>query len=116
MATTLAEMITYVRSQTLVQADDVSSAVITQMLNAGLNQLSLAFSWPWLQETADLTTVADTQTVALPSDFRKAFVIIENDTRVKLQEITFEQFVEAAEGVYKEEYDLHVKDKGDGDA
>ena len=91
MATTLAQMISYVRSQTLVQADDVSSVILTQHLNAGLNQLSLAFSWSFLQASADLTTVADTQTIALPSDFRKAFVIIENDTRVKLEEITFEE-------------------------
>ena len=91
MATTLADMRSYVRTQTLVQADDVSNARLDQHLNSALNQLSLAFSWPWLQASADLTTVADTQTIALPSDFRKAFLIIENDTRVKLQEITFEQ-------------------------
>ena len=91
MATTLAQMRSYVRSQTLVQADDVSNAILDQHLNSGLNQLSLAFSWPWLQASADLTTVQDQQFVAVPSDFRKAFLIIENDTRVKLQEITFEQ-------------------------
>ena len=91
MATTLAQMRSYVRSQTLVQADDVSNAILDQHFNAGLNQLSLAFSWPFLQATANLTTVQDQQTIALPSDFRKAFVIIENDTRVKVEEITFEQ-------------------------
>lgn len=91
MATTLSQMRSYVRTQTLVESDDVTNNNLDLMLNAGLNQLSLAFSWPWLQASADLTTVADTQTIALPSDFRKAFLIIENDTRVKLQEITFEQ-------------------------
>jgi len=93
MSTTLLAMRSYVRNQTLVETDDVSNANLDIMLNAGLNQLSLAWNWPFLQATATLSTVADTQTIAVPADFRKAYLLYETDTRVRLKEVTFEQAI-----------------------
>jgi hypothetical protein len=91
MATDLASLRSLVRTQTLVETDDVADSVLNTHLNAGLNKLSLLFEWPFLEADTTLTVAADTQTVALPSDYRMLFDISDEDKRYTLTRLTRNQ-------------------------
>jgi hypothetical protein len=87
----LATLRAIVRNQTLAESDDVSEANLNTFINQGLRELSVAFNWPWLQATDDIDVVADTQAYDLPSDYRKLFVVRDNDKRRTLRRITLDE-------------------------
>ena len=91
MTTALSALRTFVRNQTLVESDDVSDANLNTMINGGLNELSLMFDWPFLQAEGTVTTVAGQINYSLPSNFRKMFVVRDEDRRATPTRLTFQQ-------------------------
>ena len=90
----LTNLIDVVRSQTLAEADDVSDANLTLFLNQGIRRLSTMFRWPWLEASYDVDVVAATASYALPSDFRRLFVVKDADARITLTRLTLEEALE----------------------
>lgn len=87
----LADLRAVVRSQTLVEADDVSEATLNLFLNQGYRELSVAFPWPWLQAEATISTVADQSAYSLPTDYRKLFSVADEDATRTLHRLTPEE-------------------------
>lgn len=77
----------YAREQTLIETDDWGDDKLNRILNRGLHVLSTRFKWPFLATSATITTVADQQEYALPSDVSRVEAIVEAGTRVRLQEV-----------------------------
>jgi len=89
----LAELRTYVRHMTLVELDDITDAELTAFLNEGYRRLANRFPWPWLQETATITTVAAQADYARPTDLRRVVAIVEDAEDRRLARLSFEQAI-----------------------
>lgn len=87
MATNLGSIRTFVRNQTLVESDDMTNADLNLLINAGLNEMSLAFDWPFLHATSNITTVQDQANYDLPADLRRLFAVRDNDRRATVTRI-----------------------------
>lgn len=85
---TLSDLRTVVRHQTLAETDDVSTALLNTYLNQGYYELSLAFDWPWVQETYAISVVDGTQGYAVPADYRVLLAIVDEDKRRTLTQLT----------------------------
>lgn len=92
----LSDIRDWVREQTLVETTDWSNAKILNVINQGIRDLSVRFPWPWLATSNTLTVVAAQQayTYDTISNFagtgKKLFkieAIIDNDSRVRLEEL-----------------------------
>lgn len=68
---TLAEIRTWVRTQTLVDTDEMSNTVLLTILNQAIEDVASTTSWPWLEASTTITTVADQNNYSLPADFAK---------------------------------------------
>lgn len=78
----------YIRTQTLVESDDLSDAELLTFLNDGIYRVSVRMRWPWLETTGTITTVADQEGYTLPSDYRKLVAIVDNDEKRRLRRVT----------------------------
>jgi len=90
---TLSELRTYVRHMTLVELDDIQDSELTVWLNEGLRRLANRWPWPWLHETATITTVAAQRVYSKPADFRKALGITEVGYDRRLTRLSWEQAI-----------------------
>lgn len=80
----------FVREQTLIEADDWSNTKIDNVINEGIREVASRFRWPFLASSAQVSVTSGTQSYALSgiaSDIQRIAAIIDNDKRVKLQEI-----------------------------
>lgn len=66
------------------EVTDVTDANINALLNQGYEELSIAYPWPWLEETANVSLTADTRTAALPNDYLHGNVLVDDDNDVEL--------------------------------
>ena len=76
---TLSELTAYVRSQSLVEADDLGSASVAVLLNRGYQELAAASDWPWTATSSAVTLLDGATTIALPADFRRVKDIYDDD-------------------------------------
>lgn len=86
----LAAIRDFVREQTLIEIDDWSNAKVLNVINEGIREVASRFRWPFLSASAQISVTAGTQSYALASiasDVQRIAAIIDNDRRVKLQEI-----------------------------
>jgi hypothetical protein len=81
-----------VRMITLVEDTNVSDAEIVILINNALQEISLASEWPWLEESATMSLVDSTATIALPADFNYGIAVIDNDNEVPLQYVEPKEF------------------------
>lgn len=80
----------FVREQTLIETDDWSNVKIDNVINEGIQEVASRFRWPFLAGSAQVSVTSGTQSYALSSiasDVQRIAAIIDNDKRVKLQEI-----------------------------
>lgn len=68
-----------VRLQTLVESTNVTDAEIVLLINSGVDEVSLADYWPFLEASATMTAVDSTRTIALPADFEFALALVDDD-------------------------------------
>jgi hypothetical protein len=68
-----------VRLVTVVEDTNVTDAQIVVLIGQGLQEVSLAYEWPWLQKTASLSLADSTRTIALPADFQYGSTLIDVD-------------------------------------
>lgn len=87
----LAAIRTYVRTQTLTETTDFSAAKLNVLINEGIREIAKRFAWPFLEASATITTVADTQSYAMPADWRRTQAITEDDMTNRLDRITFDE-------------------------
>jgi len=72
-------LLAQIRLITLMETTNVSDAEIVLLLNSGVDEISLADYWPWLEASATLTAVDSTRTIALPADFEFAMALVDDD-------------------------------------
>lgn len=58
----------------------IPSSVIDDAVNQALEQIDAEYHWPWLEVTNTFTTVAGTDTYALPADYRATRSILLRNT------------------------------------
>jgi len=82
MAFDLAEIRTRVRDRAGLTTTDtlVTEAVLTRIINAGLNTLALEADWPWLRVKTDLTTVAGQAEYDPPALWLRTISLTHSDT------------------------------------
>ena len=68
-----------VRMIMLVEDVNVSDVEIDLLVNSGVDEVSLADEWPFLEASATLTLVASTQTYALPAAFEYMLALVDDD-------------------------------------
>lgn len=85
---TRADIRSWIREQTLLEVDDVESSVVDDWINQGIRETAAIFDWPWLTTTSTITTIADQQAYNMPSDLGRIEVIIDTDSRRRLEEYT----------------------------
>lgn len=78
----------WVREQTLQEVDDLNDTKINNMLDQAVRDTSSRFHWPFLQTSTTITTVAATQTYAMPADHVHTFSITDQDRKVRLREVS----------------------------
>lgn len=62
-----------------VPTGEISDAEIVLLLNSGVDEVSIADFWPFLEASATMSTVDATRTIALPSDFEYALALVDDD-------------------------------------
>ena len=72
-------LLAQVRLQTLLETTNVSDADIVLLLNSGVDEVSVADWWPFLEASANMSTVDATRTIALPADFSVAMSLVDDD-------------------------------------
>lgn len=63
------ELIAYVRSQSLVETDDLTTERVLTVLNRGYQELSAARGWPWAFTSDSVSVTAGNKRVTLPADY-----------------------------------------------
>lgn len=63
----------------------VTTAQVNAALNAALQEYATEYDWPWLQSEATITTVAGTQTYALPARYTRTLYLIDGDGQGELE-------------------------------
>lgn len=63
---------------------DTSTLKVTAAVNSALRQVTLEHDWPWLQQTATLSVVADTAFYPVPADWLRTIHITDPATGDKL--------------------------------
>lgn len=93
---TLAQLKALIRTQTLVETDDVSDAELLTFLNNGINELTVRFRWPFLEKSSTISAANGTQAYSLPADYSRLVAVVDNDNTTRLTRITpelaFEQW------------------------
>lgn len=88
---TLATIRDFVREQTLLEIDDWANDKLNNVINEGVLEVSSRFRWPWLAASANLSVTATVQEYALSTidaDLAQIAAIVDNNRKVKLQEVT----------------------------
>ena len=68
-----------IRLQTLIESNNVSDAEIVLIINQGIDEVSIADYWPFLEASATETLVATTQTYSLPTGFEFMVAVVDDD-------------------------------------
>lgn len=68
-----------VRLQTLLETTNVSDAEIILLINNGVDEISVADWWPFLEASANMTPLDSTRTIALPTAFSVAMHLVDDD-------------------------------------
>lgn len=68
-----------IRLQTLLETTNVSDADIVLLINSGVDEVSIAGWWPFLEASATMSAVDSTRTIALPTDFEYAMALADDD-------------------------------------
>lgn len=68
-----------VRLQTLIESTNVSDAEIVLIINQGIDEVSIADYWPFLEASETLTLVDSTQSYALPAAWEYMVAVIDDD-------------------------------------
>ena len=88
MATDLDGLRTLVRTNTLIESDDVTDTELLVYLNNAYNEIAAAYRWPWLETSANITVVAGTQAYAQPADYLRTIAIVDASEKRKLERIS----------------------------
>jgi len=72
-------LIAQIRLQTLLETTNVSDAEIILLLNSGVDEVSVAGFWPFLEASATMKPLDSTRTIALPADFEIAMTVVDDD-------------------------------------
>lgn len=83
-----AELITYVRGQTLLDSDDVADSVILAHLNRAIELVGSRFDWPFLEGEDTIAVIADQQPYDWPVGAVRIETITISGKRVRLKKIT----------------------------
>lgn len=81
------------RELTVVEGLNLSDAFLNTWINQSLHEIGTYARWRWLQETTTVTTVAGTQTYALPGDFQQAIALVDDDNDKKVPHISPARFL-----------------------
>ena len=68
-----------VRLQTLIESNNVSDAEVVLVINQGIDEVSIADYWPFLEASATQTLTADAQTFAIPATFEFMVAVVDDD-------------------------------------
>lgn len=82
------------RELTIVEGLNLSDTFLNTWINQALYEISAYTRWRWLQETDTITTVAGTQTYALPADFKHAIALVDDDNDRKVPHISPAKFLQ----------------------
>ena len=68
-----------IRLQTLLETTNVSDGEIVLLINQGVDEVSVAGFWPFLEASADMKPLDSVRTIALESDFEVAMALVDDD-------------------------------------
>jgi hypothetical protein len=86
------ELRSNIRLQTLIEDTNVTDTSINALINQGISEIAVQFTWPWLEETATISLAANTRTAALPGDYLFGAVLIDDDKDTELPFISSLEF------------------------
>lgn len=82
---TLAELRELIRLISVVEAQNVSDAQIDVMINQAIREIAVSRRWKWLEKAANISTIVDGQTIAVPTDFEYAIALVDDDSDTVLE-------------------------------
>ena len=77
-----------VRSQTLIEDTNVTDGYIDTLIDLALSEIEVAFAWPFLETSVDITLEEGFGAVAVPSDYSYGAVIIDDDIDARLEYVS----------------------------
>ncbi len=85
-------LIAQIRLQTLLETTNVTDAEIVLLLNSGVDEVSIADFWPFLEASETISLAAATQTYALPTSFEFMVSIVDDDNDRTIEYIAPQTF------------------------
>lgn len=77
-----------VRTQTLVEVDDLTDSKVDNLINQAIRDVSVRFNWPFLAKTDTIAIVNGTDTYAFPTDADRIQAILLTDSTEPLEEVS----------------------------
>lgn len=84
---TRTELRDLVRTQTLVEGDDLTDAKVDNLFDQAMRDVSVRFDWPYLAKIDTIAVTSGTDTYALPADADRLQAFLVADSTAPLKEV-----------------------------